>query len=104
MFGSEAWQDLHRSFDTALEGRPARAAAWVSSPPLGPRTIEISCVPQASETGEILVSTTIRYLVTGSGIRFRDAAKTITGRGSDAISLLLVDDGAAGHGALRQPA
>ena len=53
VFGSEASNELRRAFDAALGGRPARAAAWVSSPPLGPRGIEVECIPQTSENGEI---------------------------------------------------
>jgi pimeloyl-ACP methyl ester carboxylesterase/DNA-binding winged helix-turn-helix (wHTH) protein len=70
----------------------------------GPAVETAMRIAEQAEAGEILVSTTIRDLVTGSGIRFRDAAKTITGSGPDAISLLLVDDRAAGYGAIRQPA
>jgi class 3 adenylate cyclase len=70
----------------------------------GPAVETAMRIAERAEAGQILVSTTIRDLVAGSGIRFRGVAKTITGNGSDAISLLLVDEGAAGHGALRQPA
>ena len=52
VIGAEAYEALRPHVDTALAGRPVHAETWVSRPPLGPRTIEISCVPQTSETGE----------------------------------------------------
>jgi len=52
VLGPEACQAFRRCFDSALAGRQARVAARLKSPPLGPRTVELSCIPQISETGE----------------------------------------------------
>jgi PAS domain S-box-containing protein len=53
VFGSEAAGELRPAFDAALGGRPARAAAWIRSPSRGPRRIDVLCIPQSSESGEI---------------------------------------------------
>src|SRR5687768_13407707 len=51
VLGAEAYEVLRPHVDTALAGRPVHAETWVGRPPLGPRNIEISCLPQMSESG-----------------------------------------------------
>jgi signal transduction histidine kinase len=52
VLGWETYGHFRRAFDAALAGKPSRAATWVSQPPLGPRTVEVLCIPQSAETGE----------------------------------------------------
>jgi pimeloyl-ACP methyl ester carboxylesterase/DNA-binding winged helix-turn-helix (wHTH) protein len=68
----------------------------------GPAVQTALKIAEQARTGQIVISTTIRDLVTGSGLRFRTAGRTVAGGTTDAISLLLVDD--AANVALRQPA
>ncbi|MEO8369161.1 MAG: alpha/beta fold hydrolase [Candidatus Solibacter sp.] len=50
-------------------------------------------IREQAEPGQVLVSTTIRDLVAGSGIRFRPAGNLAGGCAADPIALLMVDNG-----------
>lgn len=53
ILGVEAYEPLRPKVAEALEGRRARLETWVRHPPLGPRCLEVTCVPQGPPDGEI---------------------------------------------------